>query len=489
MPGYPITLAGLPVVIYFSVFVEDVKSTLIACLVGVVITVVLYWISGINFTQYLFIILLVLLTTVIVLYMKRLNTHLQFEKSHMTALFENATEGIVLTDQEGVIILANPAAQKMFGYGVSEMINQPIELLLPHNIKSKHVDLRNQFYEDPHHRSMGMGGDLCGLTKSGEELPVEVSLSHYNKGESRYVIAFIVDITERRKIEKDMLLQQHQLEKVSNELRTLNAELEMKVEQRTLIVKEALEKLQQSQQELSKALDKERELNEIKSRFVSMASHEFRTPLSAVLSSASLLSKYVKEDEQEKRNKHIERIRRAVKNLNEILEDFLSLGKLGEGKVAAVNSRFELNSFIEETTEDVKGLLKEGQHIIYNPGGLSVINVDRKLLKNIMLNLVSNAIKFSEPNTNIFIDSIVTNDQATIQVKDEGLGISPEDQDHLFSSFFRGANVVNIQGSGLGLHIVKRYLDLMGGSIAVDSKLNEGTTITINLSTNITDNE
>ena len=137
--------------------------------------------------------------------------------------------------------------------------------------------------------------------KNGEKFPVEVSLSYYYQGEECFVIAFIVDITHRKEIEESMRLQQRELERVTNEIRSLNADLEMKVEERTLILKEALQKLEESQRELSEALDKERELNEIKGRFVSMASHEFRTPLSTVLSSASLLAKYTKTEDQEKK--------------------------------------------------------------------------------------------------------------------------------------------------------------------------------------------
>src|SRR5206468_8564893 len=133
----------------------------------------------------------------------------------------------------------------------------------------------------------------------------------------------------------NVIHQQEQLEKVTDDMRLLNADLEIKVEQRTIILKEALQRLEESQIELNQALDKEKELNEIKSRFVSMASHEFRTPLSIVLSSASLLSKYTSAEDQEKRNRHIEKIKASVKHLNDLLEDFLSLGKLDEGKVGA----------------------------------------------------------------------------------------------------------------------------------------------------------
>ena len=151
--------------------------------------------------------------------------------------------------------------------------------------------------------------DLFALKKNGEEFPVEISLSHYRKDNELFVIAFIVDITLRKEVEQNLVKKQNELEKVTYEIRKLNTELEKKVDERTHILKEALEKLEQSQTELHEALDKEKQLNEIKSRFVSMASHEFRTPLSAVLSSASLISKYTKEDDQEKRDKHIDRIK------------------------------------------------------------------------------------------------------------------------------------------------------------------------------------
>jgi len=285
-----------------------------------------------------------------------------------------------------------------------------------------------------------------------------------------------------------MRLQQQELEKVTDEIRKLNADLEMKVEERTAILKEALQKLEVSQRELSEALDKERQLNEIKSRFVSMASHEFRTPLSTVLSSAALLSKYTTADQQDKRDKHINRIRESVKNLNEILEDFLSLGKLDEGKVNPVPTPFALTGFIEETIDDVRGLLKNGQTISYDHTGEVSVYSDKKLLRNILLNLVSNAIKFSPENAAVSICSKVLGDVARIEVRDKGIGISEEDQQHLFSSFFRGGNAVNIQGTGLGLHIVKRYLELLGGKVEMTSVLNQGTTITIIIPVNLKDN-
>ena len=179
---------------------------------------------------------------------------------------------------------------------------------------------------------MGHGRDLYGKRKDNTDIPVEVSLSFYTRNEELFVIAFIVDITHRKKIESDILKQKKELENMANDMRRLNAELEAKVEQRTLILKEALQKLEESQQELSEALDKEKQLNEIKSSFVSLASHEFRTPLSTVLSSAALINKYTQNEDQGKRERHVKRIKDSVMHLNNLLEDFLFTGKTGRRK-------------------------------------------------------------------------------------------------------------------------------------------------------------
>lgn len=403
------------------------------------------------------------------------------DTSHLSSLFENATEGIVLTDNNGLIVLVNPAAEKMFGYNSGEIIGNPIEILIPDKVKPHHSELREGFYKHPSNRAMGHGRDLYGRKKDGSNLPVEVSLSHYRKGNDLFVIAFIVNITYRKEIEIKMLRQQQELERISNEVRLLNAELEAKVEERTLILKEALQRLEQSQAELSEALDKERQLNEIKSRFVSMASHEFRTPLSTVLSSASLLGKYKNGEEQDKRDRHIEKIKASVKHLNDILEDFLSLGKLDEGKIECTNSEFDLKELLEETSDEMKGLLKKDQYFTFNYNGTAMVFSDKKLLKNIFINLITNAIKFSDEGKEIIISCKTNPENAIISIKDQGIGISEKDMEHLFSSFFRGANAVNIQGTGLGLHIVKRHLDLMNGNITVESKLDKGTNFIITI--------
>ena len=406
---------------------------------------------------------------------------MQYDIVHITSLFENATEGFVVTNQLGAIILVNPSACRMFGYTAEELVGQQIEILIPVKYRKRHIGLREGFYKDPANRVMGHGRDLHGERKGGENFPVEVSLSTYVQNGERYAIAFIIEITRRKEIEASMIRQQQQLEKVTNEMRRLNVELEAKVEERTVILKEALQRLEQSQEELSEALDKERQLNEIKSRFVSMASHEFRTPLSTVLSSASLLGRYTAADDQDKRTRHIDKIKGSVKHLNDLLEDFLSLGKLDEGKVGPTFLEFNLYDLIVDTIDEMKGLVKNKQELIYHHTGSQIVVSDKKLVKNVLINLISNAIKFSDEGAPIHVKSEVSEPYAVISVQDAGIGISDEDKPHLFSSFFRGKNVINIQGTGLGLHIVKRYIDLLQGEVFLDSELGKGTTITFTI--------
>ena len=427
---------------------------------------------------------MLLVILLLLLYIRKLNRNIVFDKTHLTSLFENATEGIILTNKAGLIILVNPAAEKMFEYQSKELTGRNIDILVPQQYRHRHEHLREGFLEKPGDRVMGHGRDLHGTKKNGMEFPVEVSLSFYKQQEEPYVIAYIVDITHRKTIESNMHQQQAELAKVTNDVRKLNTELEAKVEERTIILREALLKLEQSQEELNEALDKERQLNEIKSRFVSLASHEFRTPLSTVLSSASLLSKYKSADEQEKRNKHINRIKESVTDLNDILEDFLSLGKLDERKLSAQISEFDLHELIVDATEVTKGLLRDVQEIHISHEGSRLIHSDKKLLKNILINLITNAMKFSENGDAIEISSVTRSGYAEIAVRDHGIGISTEDQGHLFSSFFRGKNAGNIQGTGLGLHIVKRYIELLGGTISIKSGLDKGTEVLITIPIN-----
>lgn len=486
--SYELAVSGMLIIIILTAFIPGWKATFFAGIFSMLLltTLVIYFrnlenniIKALLTQVYSF--LVILFTVIIVFYLKRLQQNFDYEKTHMASLFENATEGILLTNQAGKIILVNPALEKMFGYRSDELMNESIEKLIPNRFHAKHTGYRDNFHKAPSNRTMGIGRDLFAAKKDGSEFPVEVSLSHYMQQNESYVIGFIVDITARKEIEKNLVRQKMELEKISNDIRKLNADLEGKVEERTIILKEALQKLEQSQKELSESLDKERQLNEIKSRFVSMASHEFRTPLSTILSSATLVTKYPTTEEFDKREKHIKRIKDSVNHMNELLEDFLSLGKLEEGKVGITTSSFSIKDFMEDVVDEMSAHLKKGQDISLQCEGDAKFITDKRMLKNIVFNLISNAIKFSGENKTVLISTSCAAGKLKILVKDKGLGIPEEDLPHLFSTFFRAKNVSNIQGTGLGLPIVKRYVKLLGGDIELTSMLEEGTTVEIRL--------
>jgi PAS domain S-box-containing protein len=400
------------------------------------------------------------------------------------ALFDHATIGILVTDEAGRIINFNHYAEDQFGYKKEEIIGNYVEALLPSKSQNAHVKYRQGYVANPTPRRMGEGRDLYAKRKDETVFPVEISLSHYVDNGALFFIAFIIDITVRKNNEMITLQQRDELERITNELKLLNTDLEQKVEDRTKILREILAELEQSKAELSEALENEKEVSDLKSKFVTMASHEFRTPLSTILSSAYLLEQYNGNDQSGKSLKHIQRIKNAVAGMKSILEDFLSLGKLEEGLIQTHPEQLSAASCIEEITaviSEFEAILKPGQRIEFQHTGSADVTVDKHLLKNILINLISNAIKFSPEKAIIYVRCLFDPAEMKLTVKDSGIGIPEEDQQYLFKRFFRGRNASNIQGTGLGLHIVGKYLELMNGKIDMVSNVNEGTAFTIYL--------
>jgi PAS domain S-box-containing protein len=358
------------------------------------------------------------------------------------ALFNSASMAIIVVDSKGVIAMANNYANTLFAYTEESMVGQVLEKLIPQRHHAKHVGHREGYIEKPNARTMGQGMTLSAQKKDGTEFPVEISLGHFETGEDKFAIAFIADITKRKLNEEKIIAQQVEMEKG-------------------------------------------KEINDLKSRFVSMASHEFRTPLSTILSSISLLSKYTNTEDQSKRDKHIDRIKSSVKTLTDILNEFLSLGRIEEGKVEMNPEIFDLVEFIHAVNNEMSVLLKPGQQFIFNHKGNTQTYTDTNLLKHIMINLLSNAIKFSPENASITIDTEVTTTHTKIAITDKGIGIPAADQVHLFERFFRATNVTNIQGTGLGLHIVGRYVELLNGTINYNSEFENGSRFILNLPSSI----
>ncbi len=259
---------------------------------------------------------------------------------------------------------------------------------------------------------------------------------------------------------------------------------------RALIVHNNISAQKEIEIEIRKTLQKEKEINELKSRFISMASHEFRTPLSVILSSTNLIERQNAPEQEDKRIKYVNTIKSSVKNLVAILNDFLSLSKLEEGKVKAEPTLFDFIDFSKSLVEEIEGIKKNGQVInIVNSESPIQVNLDPKLLKHIVHNLLVNAIKYSEENKSTTLKIDTKNTKLFIEITDQGIGIPEEDQHYLFQRFYRAKNATNFEGTGLGLNIVRQYTELMGGTIDFQSKLNEGTTFIVELPLNLMKNE
>ena len=231
--------------------------------------------------------------------------------------------------------------------------------------------------------------------------------------------------------------------------------------------------------ELADSLDREKQLNIMKSAFISMASHEFRTPLTAIMSSTFLAEKYTENNQADKSMKHFDRIKSSVNNLIELLDDFLAIDKLEQGKMESTQEQFDLHNFLYELVDTLNNMCKPGQQIMFRFTGKNEVLIDKKTLRNILLNLLSNAIKYSEKDIQLATE--IKNGLLCIAVKDQGIGIPEEEHKNMFGKFFRASNAYQVQGTGLGLNIVKHYVELMNGTISFESQVNVGTSFYVEL--------
>ncbi len=235
-----------------------------------------------------------------------------------------------------------------------------------------------------------------------------------------------------------------------------------------------------ARQLVEQLLVRERELNELKSNFVTLASHEFRNPMTTILSSASLIGRYNGADDGGKRDRHVQRIESAVDGLTSLLDDFLSLSQTEQQTLFSHPHPLHIEQFCGDIIDDMRGMLKPGQRVVYRHlAGESTIMLDGQLLRNILINLLANASKYSDEGQEIELTTTVRTAQLGVTVKDEGIGIPDGEKDKLFVNFFRASNVTHIQGTGLGLYVVKRYVELLDGQITFTSQLDSGTRFTV----------
>ena len=360
-------------------------------------------------------------------------------------IFDSVSESVIVVDAQQTIVAVNQATRELFGYKEHELEGGDLNILIPKKYHHSHKSHVSSFVKKDDKRRMGIGRDLYGVHKDGHKLPVEAGLNPFSIEGNRYVMAIVTDITERKNYTEN---------------------LEKLVQERT--------------HRLTEALAKEKDLNELKTKFLSLVSHEFKTPLSGILTSATLAGKYTQSDQQAKREKHLTTIQNKVKYLNNIINDFLSVERLETGKVTYKFTVFPLSKVINEVVYDANMLLKNGQKINYPDqiDGLE-IEFDEKILELVLTNLVHNAIKYSPEDAQI--DILVDSEpkELKIVVKDQGMGIPLKEQKFIFDRYFRAENALLDQGTGIGLNIVKGHLENLEGSITFSSVEGKGSSFEV----------
>ena len=396
----------------------------------------------------------------------------------LEAIIETAIDGIITIDETGIIESVNPAAAKIFGYKVKELIGKNIRTLMPSPYRENHDQYIRNYQETGVAKIIGIGREVTGLRKNKTTIPIRLAISEVKLDNRTLFTGIIHDMSDIKQAEESLIRlnealeskveqRTQQLEEAINQLLNINNQLSEEIQERKKIETALMDR----EEELQHALASEKELSELKSRFVSMASHEFRTPLSTILSSAALLNRYRLTSQQSSRDKHIRRIRSAVSNLSGILNDFLSLGKLEEGIIDIVPEKTTFSELGGEVVDEIEGLLKEGQVIyLIDETARRTFITDKRIMKNVLFNLLSNASKYSKPKAPIHCIGTLEGPELMIKIKDKGMGIPEEEQKHLFTRFFRASNATNIEGTGLGLTIVKEYMHLLGGSVRFQSE-------------------
>lgn len=385
------------------------------------------------------------------------------------ALVHNAIDGIITIDERGSVESINPSACRLFAYSEHEVLGNNIAMLMPSPDREDH-DKHLQHYKDTGEAHIiGVGRELTGRTKDGYQFPFKLGVSEVKYAGRKIYAGFIHDLSQQKTDEA--------------RLKNYASHLEELVEERTKILNDTIRALEKSKEKVSATLEKEKELGKLKNRFLSMASHEFRTPLSTIHLSASLIDKYAETYDDQKIIKHVGKIINAVTNLTTVLNDFLYMEQLEVGKVHSYPALFDLVQLSAEITEEMQLLAKGAQHIRCSHSGIqNNVVLDQNLLKSCIINLITNAIKYSGDMCCIEFTTEINDSHCIITVKDDGIGIPEEDQQHLFEPFFRAHNTGNIPGTGLGLNILARYITLMNGRVDFRSNTTEGTLFSLTFS-------
>lgn len=397
-------------------------------------------------------------------------------------LFEAIPEGVIIVDHNQRITSVNASAEKMFGYSKGELLHEFINILIPVKYQTTHKKHFSYFIKRNNQNYSRRGIYLFGIKKSGEEFPIQFSLNSFKFKNETYIMSLIIDMSKRKKAEEKIDSLKKQLEQ---KVIQKTAELNKTISQLKKInknYKKEIRKRIEVETNMKLALKKEKELNDLKTKFLSMVSHEFKTPLSGILTSAILLEKYKLTEQQENRERHLNTITRKVHYLNNILNDFLSMERIDSSNIHYKFSSFNLSKVVNEVVYNANMLLKPGQKInIPHNSDDYIIYQDEKILELILSNLIHNAIKYSPKNTMINLEIEQNTTSIQFLIIDEGIGIPKNDQKFVFNRYFRSENVVNTPGTGIGLNIVKSHVENLDGSITFKSVENKGSVFKVEL--------
>ena len=369
------------------------------------------------------------------------------ERNYLTRIFDYSLNEIYVFDFDTLkFINVNYGAQKNLGYSLEELKELTPVAIKPKFSLNKFQKLSAPLVNQLENR---IEFEAVHIRKNGTTYPVYVSLETSMLGDRKVYVAIILDTTEQK---------------------NYTQKLEKTVEIRTT--------------QLKTALDKEKELNDLKTKFLSLVSHEFKTPLSGILTSSMLLSKYTLDNQQVNRDKHIKIISEKVHYLNGILNDFLSIEKLETGKVNYKIAEFRLSKVLNEVIYNANMLLKEGQQVKYPDNIDEIVLVqDERTIELALKNLVDNAIKYSPEYSDVTIKITQNTSDTVFEISDTGIGIPEKDQKNIFNRYFRAENALTTPGTGIGLNIVKSHIENLGGSLYFESKANEGSTFTLSIPT------
>ncbi|MCP4884082.1 MAG: PAS domain S-box protein [Flavobacteriales bacterium] len=395
--------------------------------------------------------------------------------------FDSLLEGLCITNEEGRIVIINSAFEEIFGYDEAELLGKKIERLIPESHRRLHIKHFQNYLKSPKKYKKGKGREFIGLHKNGRILDLEIGLNYFEYEGVLFAKALVSEIGTRKQKELRIKEKNRNLEFEVQERTSQLIRVVSKLESSNLKLKEKIKEKIIAENQAKIAFEKEKELNMMQKKFISMVSHEFKTPLSGMMTSASLIEKYNETQGNKNISNHAGTVKRLVIQMNSILDDFISLEKTESENYPLQLSKFKFYDLINKIVNDAQVILKEGQRIEVTPCEMPIeVWQDKKVVEIIVNNILYNAIKYSPIHCVIKI-KIRRNDLLKISVEDPGIGIPKEAQKHIFDRFFRANNALTIQGTGIGLNTVKRYLDQLNGSIEIKSEENQGTKVILKL--------